>query len=208
MRMSHTRRLTVAIAIAGLLGSLITGVQPASAATNRPACITAQPSNCKPHRMTPAEVIQLWGHKAVGPGPNTYWGKIQFTKWTRHHRGTRTWWTATKRVTHPKPPPGFIRPDSWWDPSTWHWHKMFSGLVNAGVSAGVVALHTGEQVWDAIHKCVRGALTGYVGSLGGPLITDYLYWKSWISDEFLISRNPVGLAISATSGCVFGFSSR
>lgn len=201
MRMSLTRKLTAAIATVALLGSLITGVQPSSAATNRPACITAQPSNCKLHRLTPAEVIQLYGHKSLGPARWSDWGKIQFTKWVRHHKGNRTWWTAPYKVTHPNPPPtgatwaAIYGPNDWWNPATWHWSAPFKAVGRAG-----------DWLWSKIGKCAGGAMKGFMGNLTYPLLTDFLYYKAVIGSTNLLTRNPYGLALTSVVGCAWGIS--
>lgn len=155
-----TRRIIAAIATITLAVGLAVAAPPASATSTT-------------HTLAQTEA-KLTG-VSVGPNANTYWGEATLNStWTsyldchsrRHymprltitdHNPTLAPLAPTTMQASPSatctpgiavdPSVGPIHPDSWFNPASWNWSKIWGSL------------------WDLISKCINGAANGVISNL-------------------------------------------
>jgi hypothetical protein len=77
--------------------------------------------------------------------------------------------------------PTGMHPDSWWNPFSWNWEHILGIIWN-----------------DIVAKCMRGALSGAVGTASTSLATKL------IAKVATIKVGPQGYAIAAIAGCTVG----
>lgn len=174
MRLCHAapprraRRL-VSLAIAAVLAAGLATAAPAT------------PASASTHHLTASRFVEWSTGRTLGPSYWTGYGRAVVTGWPDRilrNSKVRPAVKITRGINPTTVTAGIVRPDSWWNPTTWHWSQIFG------------------SAWHWISKCLVGAEKGVVPSVGGVTAVNLLFRGA------KLYVGPYGYAAIAVGGCL------